>query len=108
MLPVKARSLSSQLSPVSNARIFDVEFAPVGANNTPGDWKGAGLFTNSHSITVGDLVPGTTYVFRVRAPGTTVAGLALRSPRTSGDSPVPETLYLKAFYFWNQLLTRIH
>src|SRR5437867_8309492 len=67
----KSTELVLKLSPVPNARIFDVEFAPLGANNTPGDWKGAGLFTNSRSITVGDLVPGTTYLCRVRAAGTT-------------------------------------
>ena len=67
----KSTELVLKLSPVSNVRIFDVEFAPVGANNTPGDWKDAGLFTNSRSITVGNLVPGTTYLFRVRAAGTT-------------------------------------
>ena len=67
----KSTELVLKLSPVSNSRIFDVEFAPLGANNTPGDWKDAGLFTNSRSITVGNLVPGTTYVFRVRAAGTT-------------------------------------
>ena len=67
----KSTELVLKLSPVTNARIFDVEFAPLGANNTPGDWKDAGLFTNSRSITVGDLVPGTTYLFRVRAAGTT-------------------------------------
>ena len=70
----KSTELVLKLSPVSNARIFDVEFAPVGANNTPGDWKDAGLFTNSRSITVGNLVPGTTYVFRVQAVGTTGSG----------------------------------
>jgi len=67
----KSTELVLKLSPVPNLRVFDVEFASVGANNTPGDWKGAGLFTNSRSITVGSLVPGTTYVFRVRAAGTT-------------------------------------
>ncbi len=67
----KSTELVLKLSPVTNARIFDVEFALVGANNTPGDWNKAGLFTNSRSITVGDLVPGTTYLFRVRAAGTT-------------------------------------
>ena len=60
-----------QVSRVENARCFDVEFAPLGANNTPGEWKKAGLFTNSRSITVRDLIPGNTYIFRVRAVGTT-------------------------------------
>src|SRR5438876_381489 len=67
----KSTELVLKLSPVTNARVFDLEFAPLGANSTPGDWKAAGLFTNSRSITVGNLVPGTTYVFRVRAAGTT-------------------------------------
>ncbi|PYS08156.1 MAG: hypothetical protein DMG15_28005 [Acidobacteria bacterium] len=39
----KSTELVLKLSPVTNARIFDVEFAPLGANNTPGDWKDAGL-----------------------------------------------------------------
>src|SRR5439155_712721 len=34
--------------------------------NTPGDWKHTGLFTSSRSIIVGNLIPGTTYVFQVR------------------------------------------
>ena len=37
--------------------------------NTPGDWKHTGLFTSSRSIIVGNLIPGTTYVFQVRAVG---------------------------------------
>ena len=72
--PGRSTELVLKLNPVDNARIFKVEFAPVGPNNTPGDWKDAGLFTNSRSITVGNLVPGTTYVFRVQAFGTTGSG----------------------------------
>ena len=70
----RSTELVLKLNPVGKARIFKVELAPVGPNNTPGDWKDAGLFTNSRSITVGNLVPGTTYVFRVQAVGTTGSG----------------------------------
>ena len=72
--PGRSTELILKLNPVGNARIFKVEFAPVGPNNTPGEWKEAGLFTDSRSITVGNLVPGTTYVFRVQAVGTTGSG----------------------------------
>jgi len=72
--PGKSTELVMKLNPIDNARIFKVEFAAVGPNNTPGDWKDAGLFTNSRSITVGNLVPGTTYVFRAQAVGTTGSG----------------------------------
>src|SRR5438876_5916376 len=67
----QSTELILKVSPIGNARCYDVQFAPVGANNAPGEWKHAGLFTNSRSILVGGLIPGTTYVFQVRAVGGT-------------------------------------
>ena len=40
--PGRSTELVLKLNPIGNARIFKVEFAPVGPNNTPGDWKDAG------------------------------------------------------------------
>src|SRR5204862_6724482 len=49
----KSTELVLKLSPGSNVRIFDVEFAPVAPNNTPADWKDAHLSAHSRSSTVG-------------------------------------------------------
>ena len=49
------------------------------------DWKDAGLFTNSRSITVGNLVPGTTYVFRRTGRRYHRLGRLERSGRAYGD-----------------------
>jgi hypothetical protein len=43
--------------------------AAVGAGNAPGPWQTAGLFTNSRSVSITGLTPGTTYEFQVRAVG---------------------------------------
>jgi hypothetical protein len=45
------------------------ESAAVCAENTPGPWQAAGMFTNSRSMTIDGLTPGTTYMFQVRAIG---------------------------------------
>ncbi len=58
-----------RVTPIANARCYDVRSAPVGADNVPGPWQAAGLFTSSRSITIAGLVPGTTYMFLVRAVG---------------------------------------
>jgi hypothetical protein len=48
-----------------------VRFAKGDINNNIGAWQPAGLFTSTKSITIKDLIPGTTYVFQVRAVGGT-------------------------------------
>src|SRR6059036_2873065 len=48
----KSTELILKVSPIANARCYDVQFAPVGPNNAPAEWKHAGLFTNSRSIIV--------------------------------------------------------
>ena len=67
----KSTELVLKVTPIANARCYEVQSAALGANSTPGEWKNAGLFTNSRAITVGNLIPGTTYVFQVRAVGGT-------------------------------------
>ncbi len=58
-----------KVTPIANAKCYEVRSAAVGAGSVPGAWQNAGLFTNSRSITIAGLVPGTTYVFQVRAVG---------------------------------------
>jgi hypothetical protein len=67
------RGNSSELvlkaTPIARAKCYEVRSAAVGADNAPGSWQSDGLFTNSRSMTVAGLVPGTTYSFQVRAVG---------------------------------------
>ncbi len=57
-----------KISPIARAKCYEVQMAEMGAVNVPGSWKNAGVYTSSR-ITIADLVPGTTYVFQVRAIG---------------------------------------
>jgi hypothetical protein len=57
-----------KVTPIPRAKCYEVRMAPVGAGNVPAAWQSAGLFTPSR-ISIADLVPGTTYVFQVRAVG---------------------------------------
>jgi hypothetical protein len=65
----KSTELVLKVSPIARAKCYEVRAAAVGAGNVPGPSQPAGLFTNSRSMTVGGLVPGTVYVFQVRAIG---------------------------------------
>jgi hypothetical protein len=58
-----------KVTPIAHAKCYEVRMAVVGAGNTPGPWQTAGLFTNSRSMTINGLTPGTTYMFQVRAVG---------------------------------------
>jgi hypothetical protein len=57
-----------KVTPITRARCYEVQLAVVGAGSVPGAWQQAGLFTSSR-ITIGNLVPTTTYMFQVRAVG---------------------------------------
>ena len=58
-----------KVTPIAHAKCYEVRSAAVCAGNTPGPWQTAGLFTNSRSMTINGLTPGTTYMFQVRAVG---------------------------------------
>ena len=58
-----------KITPIAHARCFEVRCAAIGAENAPGPWQTAGMFTNSRSMTIEGLTPGTTYMFQVRAIG---------------------------------------
>jgi hypothetical protein len=46
-----------------------LEIAALGAGGAPGPWQGGGLFTNSRSMPLNGLTPGTNYTIQVRAVG---------------------------------------
>ncbi len=58
-----------KVTPIARAKCYEVRSAAGGTGNAPEAWPSAGLFTNSRSMTVAGLVPGTTYSFQVRAIG---------------------------------------
>jgi hypothetical protein len=60
--------LRLKISPVARAKCYEVRSAMVGNGNVAGTWQQAGIFTSSR-MTIGNLVPTTTYVFQVRAIG---------------------------------------
>ena len=58
--PGNTTELVLKVKPVARVKCYEVHSAIAGAGNTPGDWKSAGLFTDSRSIRVGGLAPGKT------------------------------------------------
>ena len=60
--------LMLKVTPIARAKCYEVRSAVVGAGSVPGPWQQAGIFTSSR-ITIGSLIPTTTYVFQVRAVG---------------------------------------
>ncbi len=58
-----------KVTPIARAKCYEVRSAALGAGNVPGVWQTAGMFTASRPMTVAGLVPGTSYVFQVRAVG---------------------------------------
>ena len=58
-----------KVTPIAHAKSYEVRAAAVCADNTPGPWQTVGMFTNSRSMTIDGLTPGTTYMFQVRAVG---------------------------------------
>ena len=57
-----------KVTPIAHAKSYEVRLA-ICIGNAPGPWQAAGVFTNSRSMTVDGLTPGTTYMFQVRAIG---------------------------------------
>ena len=57
-----------KVTPITNAKAYEVRYAAV-AGGTPGAWQGGGLYTNSRSMPLNGLTPGTLYQVQVRAIG---------------------------------------
>ena len=61
--------LVAKVKKVPRAKAYEVRIAAVGAGNTVGPFQQGGLFTDSRSITITGLTPGTVYAVQVRAYG---------------------------------------
>jgi hypothetical protein len=57
-----------KVTPIDNAKAYEVRYAAV-AGGTPGAWQTGGLYTNSRSMGLNGLTPGTQYQVQVRAIG---------------------------------------
>jgi hypothetical protein len=58
-----------KVTAIAHAKCYEVQSSASVADNTRGSWQPAGLFTNSRSMRIKGLIPGTTYTFQVRAIG---------------------------------------
>jgi len=58
-----------KVTAIPKALSYEVQVAPIGADGKPGAWKLLPPFTNSRTISVTGLTPGTSYAFQVRALG---------------------------------------
>ncbi len=58
-----------RVTPVPNAKCYEVRYAAILAGGVTGPWQNGGLFSNSRAIPVNGLTPGTSYTVEVRAIG---------------------------------------
>ena len=63
--PGYSGDLVLKVTPIARARCYQVRMQ---IGNVP-SWLAAGLFTNSRSMTISNLTPGTAYTFQVRSVG---------------------------------------
>ena len=54
---------------IANSHAYEVRHAAIAPGGVPGAWQSAGIFTNSRSMPVNGLTPGTNYSFQVRSIG---------------------------------------
>jgi hypothetical protein len=54
---------------IRNAKTYEVQVAVLGPDNTPGTFVTVAIVTSSRNIPAGNLIPGTVYLFQVRAIG---------------------------------------
>ena len=55
--------------PIANAKCYELRYAAIGADGTPGPWQNGGLSSNSRGLALNGLTPGTSYNIQVRAIG---------------------------------------
>ncbi len=61
--------LRAKVKPIPNAKCYEVRYAAVSADGTPGPFQSGGISTDSRAIVISDLTPGTMYEVQVRAVG---------------------------------------
>ena len=67
--PGMSGQLRVRVTPVKNARTYELQYALMGAGGTPGPWQDGGLHADSRAIPINGLTPGQTYMVQVRAVG---------------------------------------
>jgi hypothetical protein len=65
----RSTELVLKVTPIPRAKLYEVRMAPVNSSSGAGPWQNLGLFSSSKGITIGELTPGSTYAFQVRAVG---------------------------------------
>ena len=55
--------------PIANAKCYELRYAAVGADGSPGPWQNGGLNSNSRALALNGLTPGTAYIIQIRAIG---------------------------------------
>ena len=55
--------------PIANAKCYELRYAALGADGSPGPWQSGGLLSNSRALALNGLTPGTSYQVEVRAIG---------------------------------------
>jgi hypothetical protein len=72
-VPRLRQGISGQMllktKPIPNAKLYETEVAVIDADGASGPWKTGGFSTDSRSMAVSGLTPGTIYAFRIRAHG---------------------------------------
>ena len=58
-----------KVTPIANAKCYEMRLAAVAPGGAPGPWQSGGLFTNSRGMPLNGLTPGTNYTVQVRAIG---------------------------------------
>jgi hypothetical protein len=65
----RSTELALKVTPIPRAKFYEVRMASVNSGGDPGPWQNLALFNKSKRMTIGELTPGTTYAFQVRAVG---------------------------------------
>jgi len=68
--------------PIAHAKCYELRYAALGADGTPGPWQIGDLCSNSRALALNGLTPGTTYNVQIRAIGGST-GQSDWSPLTS-------------------------
>ena len=68
--------------PIAHAKCYELRYAVIGTDGTPGPWLNGGLNSNSRGLALNGLTPGMSYIMQVRAIGGST-GYSDWSPTTS-------------------------
>jgi len=61
--------LNPRLTPIPNARAYELRYAHVPEGGPPGPWQSGGLYSATRTPLASGLTPGAVYQFQARAIG---------------------------------------